>query len=301
MRNLPPLAQLRGFEAAARHLSFQTAAQELAVTPTAISHQIKLLEGFCGVALFRRRPRPLTLTEAGVRIYPIIRDGLDGFAATLSALKGDAKQHPLAVTTTNAFASRWLLPKLPQWYKYCPDVTLEVIGTDDTLDLRSGECDLAIRCTESAPPDFVVHELMRGTFAPMCSPALLHDSTTTKKLSNLRRHTLINWYWSELDIQAPTWSRWLALVRSTGFEIPDLVDFKQLTFREELHAIEAVVAGQGIALLDEVIVADELNSGALVKAAERTLPGPGYYLVHIPNHPRIDLIERFKFWVLSQQ
>src|SRR6266511_3800512 len=114
MTRLPPLIELRAFEAAARHVSFKKAAAELGVTPTAISHQIRLLEQYCGRALFRRRPRPLSLTEAGDR-------------------------HPLRVTTTNAFASRWLVPRLPRWRKVRPDAPLDVIGTDNVLDLHAGD------------------------------------------------------------------------------------------------------------------------------------------------------------------
>jgi LysR family transcriptional regulator, glycine cleavage system transcriptional activator len=105
MNKLPPLIELRAFDAAARHLSFKKAAFELGVTPTAISHQIRLLERYCGRALFRRRPRPLSLTKAGVRLFPIIRAGLEAFAAAIAAVKRDGEQ-ALRLTTTNAFASR---------------------------------------------------------------------------------------------------------------------------------------------------------------------------------------------------
>src|SRR5712672_2020308 len=125
MNKLPPLIELRAFDAAARHLSFKKAAAELGVTPTAISHQIRLLERYCGQPLFRRRPRPLSLTEAGARLFPVIRDGLEAFG--------------------NAFASRWLVPRLPRWRKVRPDAPLEVIGTDGILDLHAGDADVAIR------------------------------------------------------------------------------------------------------------------------------------------------------------
>jgi len=112
---LPSLNGLHAFEAAARHLSFTRAAAELNVTQTAISHQIRLLERYCGRALFRRRPRPLSLTEAGARLFPIIRDGLEAFVIAFAAVKRDGETQPLRVTTTNAFASRWLVPRLPRW------------------------------------------------------------------------------------------------------------------------------------------------------------------------------------------
>src|ERR1043166_8559800 len=107
MRSLPPLAQLRAFEAAARHLSFKEAADELAVMPTAISHQIKLLESYCGRPLFRRRPRPLALTDAGPRLLPLIRGVLYSFAAPLSAVRESPRERCLKFSPPNAFGSRW--------------------------------------------------------------------------------------------------------------------------------------------------------------------------------------------------
>src|SRR5215472_9650979 len=109
MRKLPPLGALRAFEAAARHLSFKAAAEELGLTPTAISHQIRQLEAHCGHALFRRRPRPLALTMQGERLFPVLKDGLDSFAVAFEELTSARKRRPaLSVTTTNAFAHRWL-------------------------------------------------------------------------------------------------------------------------------------------------------------------------------------------------
>ena len=301
MRNLPPLAELRAFEAAARHLSFKAAASELAVTPTAISHQIRLLEQFCGLSLFRRRPRPLTLTEAGARLYPVVRDGLDAFAAAVSAIQEGSEQHPLTVTTTNAFASRWLVPRLPLWRTAHPNVPLEVIGTDTVLDLRSGECDLAIRCIETPPPDFVAHQLVRGNYVPVCSPELLPDGRPIESLEDLRRHTLIHWYWPPSDMHPPTWRWWLELARSVNAAVPEMEEFDQLTFREELHAIDAVIGGQGIAILSDTLLAHELETGALVKAVDLTAPATGYYLVYLSDHPRKVMIEDFSSWACSMR
>lgn len=299
MRILPPLAELRAFEAAARHLSFKVAANELAVTPTAISHQIKLLEQFCGLPLFRRRPRPLSLTEAGTRLYPVVREGLDAFAAAVSAIQEESKQSSLAISTTNAFASRWLVPRLPIWRTAHPNIPLEVIGTDAVLDLRSGECDLAIRATQTPPPDFVARQLVRGNYVPVCSPNLLPGGRPMENLQELRRFTLIHWYWPPSDIHPPTWRWWLELMRSMGAVVPEIEEFDHLTFREELHAIDAVIAGQGIAILDDTLLAQELDTGILVKAVDFTASGPGYYLVYLSDHPRKDQIEDFASWARS--
>src|ERR1700756_2244634 len=114
-RHLPPLTALRAFEAAARNMSFQAAAAELAVTPTAISHQIRELEVACGTALFRRRPRPRSLTRAGARLYPVLQASFDAMEAGIAALREAEERRPLRATTTNAFAHRWLVPRLPLW------------------------------------------------------------------------------------------------------------------------------------------------------------------------------------------
>src|ERR1700738_4159772 len=135
MRKLPPLGSLRAFEAAARSMSFREAATELRVTPTAVSHQIRLLEDICGQPLFLRRP--LELTGAGERLSPVLRNGFDAFAIARASVSADVGQRPLRVTSPNAFASRWLVPRLPKWREKHPEIPLEIIGTDAVLDLRA--------------------------------------------------------------------------------------------------------------------------------------------------------------------
>src|SRR5262249_35279151 len=163
------LRSLHAFEAAARHGSFKAAAEELGVTPTAISHQIRLLEETCGRKLFQRRPRPLVVTSAGARLVPALRDGFDVLAAAVAALSEPDGQRPLRVTSPSAFASRWLVPRLPKWRESNPMVPLEIIGTDTVLDLRSGAADVAIRYARRPPLDLSAHEICRDTFFPVCS------------------------------------------------------------------------------------------------------------------------------------
>jgi LysR family glycine cleavage system transcriptional activator len=296
MRSLPPLAQLRAFEAAARHLSFKEAADELAVMPTAISHQIKLLESYCGRPLFRRRPRPLALTEAGARLLPVIREGLDSFAAALSAVRESPLERCLKVSTTNAFASRWLVPRLPLWRAMHPGISLEIIGTDRVLDLQGGECDIAIRWTSDPSTSAATTELFKSKFLVLCSPALLPEGKPLQSYRELRFHTVIHWYWSPQDSHPPTWRWWLDVHRAKDPTVPFLEELDQLTFREELHAIDAVIAGQGIAICDDLLVAEELRSGRLVKAFDGELPGAGYYLLYRPDHPSKPVIEEFFSW-----
>src|SRR6185295_16501248 len=149
MKRLPPLTELRAFEAAARHLSFKAAAADLGVTPTAISHQIRLLEQHCGQPLFRRRPRPLALTWAGEQLFPVLRDGFESFADALATVQARAASGRLRVTATNAFAARWLVPRLPRWRQAHPRLRLDIVGTDAVLNLKTGEADIAVRYTRS--------------------------------------------------------------------------------------------------------------------------------------------------------
>jgi LysR family transcriptional regulator, glycine cleavage system transcriptional activator len=297
MNRLPPLVELRAFEAAARHLSFRKAAAELGVTPTAISHQIRLLERYCGCALFRRRPRPLALTDEGARLFPTIRDGLEAFAGAIASVRGNAGRQPLRITTTNAFASRWLVPRLPQWRALRPDAPLDVIGTDSIVDLHSGDADVAIRYARAKPVDGIAEELLSDRFYPVCSPRL--PGSGLDPGAGLRGNVLVHSYWSPADAEAPTWQRWLTTARRTWRDIPELSAMEHLSFREELHAIEAVIAGQGIGLFSDVLVAPELASGALVKAFDLCLPGYHFFIVRRANHSRERTIQAFAEWLQS--
>ena len=300
MQKLPPLVELRAFDAAARHLSFKKAAAELGVTPTAISHQIRLLEQYCGCPLFRRRPRPLTLTDAGARLFPAIRGGLDAFAVAIATAKQDRDQQPLRVTTTNAFASRWLVPRLPGWRKLHPDPPLEVIGTDSVLDLQAGDGDVAIRyaTARAEPLEGITEELLSDTFWPVCNPRVL-SPRSRKRPADLAEHVLIHSYWSPADREPPTWQRWLAAAQRRWRNVPQFKDMQHLSFREELHAIEAVIAGQGVGIFSDVLVADELAAGTLVKMFDLGLPGYRFYIVRRRDHPREKVIRAFSSWLRS--
>ena len=300
MRKLPPLGSLRAFEAAARRLSFREAAAELGVTPTAISHQVRILEEICGRPLFRRRPRPLALTDAGERLFPVIRNGFDTFASVVTAVSAKTGRTTLRVTSPNAFASRWLVPRLPRWRKLYPQIRLEIIGTDDVLNLRAGDADLAIRYARTMPTDLVAREIFRDSFFPVCSPALLNEGgPAITRAADLLHYPLIHYDWLNGDREAPTWTRWLAVARSVDPDIPAATEHWDLSFREEIHAIDAVAAGQGIAICSDVVVSHEIESGALVKAHGLALPGYGFYVVHVSDHPRQAGIDAFAAWMRS--
>lgn len=294
---LPPLTELRAFEAAARRLSFKEAAADLGVTPTAISHQIRLLERHCGQPLFRRRPRPLTLTWAGEQLFPVVRDGFETFAEALASVSAGAASGRLRVTTTNAFAARWLVPRLPKWRESHPRLKLNIVGTDAVLDLKTGEADIAVRYSRKPPTDGPCTELMRDTFYVVASPKLVGKSCKPLSPVELAGFPLIDTEWPPADAEAPNWQRWETLLRSRDNAAPQFASLASLSFREELHAIEAAIAGQGVAICSDILVGEELASGALIPLSNLTLPGYGFYLVHRADHPKAASIRAFAAWV----
>ena len=245
MRKLPPLTELRAFEAAARHLSFKMAAAELGVTPTAISHQMKLLERHCGQSLFRRRPRPLALTPAGQQLFPVVRDGFETFAEALNQIRSGGASGRLRLTATNAFTARWLVPRLPDWREVYPRLKLDIIGTDAVLDLDAGDADLAIRYARKRPTDGPSVELFRDEFYAVASPRLVGDLKRSLRPAELARFPLIEAEWPPADTDAPRWQRWQRVAGRRHKLVPDITTLPSLSFREELHAIEAALAGQG--------------------------------------------------------
>jgi LysR family glycine cleavage system transcriptional activator len=297
MHLLPPLAELRAFEAAARHMSFKLAAAELGVTPTAISHHIRLLEQYCGQSLFRRRPRPLALTWAGALLFPAVRDGFELFGEALSTVRAGAASGRLRITATNAFAARWLVPRLPQWRETHPRLKLDIVGTDALLDLKAGDADVAIRYAVDQPADGPSIELMRDTFLVVASPRLVGTGAGTLTPAEIARLPLIETEWSPLDKQAQTWRRWQLAARAHYGKVPDLAALASLSFREELHAIEATIAGQGVGLCSDVLVGAELASGALRQLSPITLSGYGFFVVHRAAHPKLASIRSFMAWL----
>jgi LysR family glycine cleavage system transcriptional activator len=235
----------------------------------------------------------LSLTDAGTRLFPAIRGGLEAFAAAIAAVKR-SDQQPLRVTATNALASRWLVPRLPEWRKLHPDAPLEVIGTDRVLDLQAGDADVAIRYATRriASPGGLAEEFLSDTFWPLCNPRLLL-ARRLKRTADLTKHTLIHSYWSPTDSEPPTWPRWLAAAQSKWRDVPELKDMQHLSFWEELHAIEAVIVGQGIGIFSDALVAKELACGALVKAFNLSLPGYRFYIVRRRDHPCEKAIRAF--------
>lgn len=301
MRNLPPLIQLRAFEASARNLSFKRAADELHVSPSAISHQIKMLEDYCKCQLFRRRPRPIALTGSGELLFRVVRNGLDEFASILTLIQGNQAPVQLRLTTTSLFAAKWLAPRLPDLQNVFPALSLDVIATDLLVDLQD-QADLAIRYM-NAPAEsagIASHELLRDNFIVVCHPRLLPRGKMFSSLAELSRCTLVHTHWYPEDSTAPTWERWSRLAAEYFDEPMNCKKLHYLQFHEDVQAIDAVLNGVGLLIVSDFLVAQELEEGSLVKAIDFSLPGYGFYLCYRKNHPHRTIFESFDHWARNR-
>lgn len=289
MRNLPPLAALRAFEATARHLSAKQAAAELFVTPTAISHQVRNLEATLKLNLFIRRPRQLILTAEGRALYDALRQGFDLFAQTIDAISTSNSRHAITLSTTPGFAAKCLLPRISSFQHANPQQDLKLHASHEAITLDGRTADVAIRYGRGKWPGHIAEKLFDTSFSPACSPLL-----KLRGRKSLLSQTLIHFEWQR-SIKTPiTWRKW-----NQEAGLNDLNTSTGLVFSDETHAITAAVAGQGIALLGHELIVDELRSGALVQPFGPVLQGDAYYLLY-PEARRDDpCIQGLRQWILQ--
>lgn len=295
VRTLPSLNALRVFESAARRGSFKLAAEELFITPTAVSHQIRQLEARMGVVLFRRDPRPIALTEAGRELFPAVRDALDRMAAGVASAQAIRSPRALVVTTTPAFASYWLIPRLPRAQQAMEPGSIIVQATEMVVDLHAGHADVALRYAAAPSSELVCTELLRDRYVPVCRPSLLDGMGPSGKTPHsMAGLPLIHYDWKHNTSHAPTWEKWVAGACEAGERAERLPDpAKGLRFSEEIHAMEAALDGQGVALLSSAITARALEQGTLLRAHDFALTGLGLFAVYSAQSPKREMIAQF--------
>ncbi len=285
-RRMLPLSQLRAFEAAARHRSFKRAAEELAVTPAAISHQVRELEALLGVALFERRVRQVVLTPAARRLFPVLQRGFDAFGEALAGLREQGDGDSITLSCTPAFASQWLLPRLAGFYALCPGTDLRIHASEVPLDL-SRSASLAIRYGMGPYPEHQAEVLAEDAFALVSSPRLgLAGYRDLKAV----RHIVFDWYCPTLGL--PSWQHWC---EAAGVAYADLGT--SLSFSDESHAIQAAIAGQGVALLSLTLVKAELERGVLQVPFGPHLPGLRFQLVRHRRFAGHAALEQVAAWL----
>ena len=290
MNKLPfSLDALHAFEAAARLRSFKLAAAELNVTATAVSHRIRKLEEQLGKPLFVRKVREVALTEEGAWLLAAVSDGLAQIAAVIERIRTPARQ-TVRLSVTPAFAAKWLVPKLPAFQTAYPEIDLYVHTSYAVVDLNAGAADLAVRYGDGRFAGLQAEPLLQECFAPVASPSLLADLGR-----EVKQWPLIHLEWHRPAQGAVDWNAW---AQAAGVPPADVQG--GIRYSDGGHAIQAAVAGQGVALLGLKLIKTELDLGLLQVAAEPQLPAQYYWLCEPLRRKPEAAVKVVKDWLLAQ-
>ena len=286
---LPSLNGLRAFEAVARHLSFTRAAEELAVTQTAVSHQIRRLEDQLGRKLFDRRGRVLSLTRAGQDYVPAVRAAFDKLrGATDKLLRADGAGR-LTVSTLPSLAAKWLVPRLPGFQEAHPEIDVRIATSVALVDFRRDDVDVAIRYGHGDWPGLRADWLMTEETFPVCAPALRDGAPPLRRPADLARHTLL--HMSVRD----DWHQWLTAAGEEGVDVT-----RGHTFDTHVALLQAAIDGLGVALGRTPFVEADLAAGRLVAPFQVTLPTEaGFYVVAPTATADRPPVPAFREWLLQ--
>lgn len=289
-RNSPSPVALRSFEAAARHQSFTLAAQELFVTQSAVSHQVKALESDLGVRLFVRLSRQIRLTEAGDKLLAVLRDSYDRIQETVDELRYGGRTGPLRISLTPYFAARWLTRRLSHFSAQHPDIELHLHLTNEEVDFNRTDIDLSIAWGRGEWPGLVAEHLISGYVIAVCSPSLIANGPPLQEIEDLSQHTLLH----ESDHRL--WHDWLVAAGAGK-----VTWNKSVTMNDPNVVYQAAIEGQGIALGADALLEDEISQGRLVRLFGRSMELDGsYYLVYSADAENRPNTSAFRDWVLSE-
>ena len=289
-RSLPALTALRSFEAAARHESFKRAAAELGVTPTAVSHQIKQLEGQLGQALFVRRVRQVRMTEAGRVLFEACRDSFDGLETALARLRAGLGRARITVGVGPLVAAKWLTPRLSGFWRACPGVDLRLHHSPLSIDFRQADLDMAIAWGDGSWPGVEVESLLKVRVTPVVSPRLLGTGVSLTTPADLGRFALLH------QRDSDGWREWFG---HAGMAMPEV---RSSIVIEDAHVVhQAAIDGQGVALGNLPFIADDLAAGRLLRPLELTIePRRAYYLVYPKGALRDANLKRLRDWLMAE-
>lgn len=303
MRRLPPLDALRTFEAAARHLSFTRAADEIHVTQGAVSHRIRDLELQLQTRLFRRLTRSLALTGEGETLAAAVRRGLDEIVGGIQELdSGLPCSKPLRISAPPCFAERWLVPRLGEFHDRHPEMGLRLLTECGSDDLHGGAVDVAIRFGQSRDPDLHVDFLMADTVLPVCSPTLLRrHGGGIDDLDALAGLPLLDDATAETDGSGADWASWFAHAGRPDLIRADVTDARGQRFSDAALVVEAAAAGLGVALGRSSLLARDLACGRLVAPLPLRAPTRfSYWLSCLPEAAGKPRVAAFRAWLLDQ-
>ncbi|MGE0802047.1 MAG: transcriptional regulator GcvA [Lautropia sp.] len=290
MRDLPPLNAVRAFEAAARHVSFTRAADELHVTHGAISRHVVLLESWLGTALFHRSSSRLTLTDAGRAYLSEVTSSLDRLALASLHIRQQARPTVLRVSAPPTFTMRWLIPRLSGYQRGHPDIEIRMTTSLAPVSFVEHEYDLAIRGAHQPPPGCRSEPFMTETIAPVCHVDLLERGALAKP-ADLARQTLINFM-----TEPYSWNEWLQAVGCAGLKPAGVLNFEQMFF-----ALQAAVEGLGLVLVPLFLVADDIVAGRLCSPFGQIGAMQRRYYASVENSPTVNpAAAGFIDWLLRE-
>ena len=294
-RPLPPLNPLRAFEVAARHSSFTKAADELFVTPSAVSHQVKTLEEHLGMALFIREAKALTLTAAGRAYLPAVQEAFRVLTDATRQLSAELAQ-VLRVDIPPTFAVKWLIPRLDRFVKAHPEIDIRVSTNSSPPDFARDTYDVAIRFGSGYYPDLHSEMCLAGNVFPVCSPGLLQCEHPLREPADLKHQTLLHDASTYSNGSNPHWSAWLKHAGAL-----DVDASRGLSFTPSHLVIDAAIDGLGVALAKDSWVEQDLRAGRLVRPFGVALPVESAYYMVFPKHRAGDVrIATFVDWVRSE-
>lgn len=290
-RHLPPLNALRFFEAAARHSSFARAAEELHVTPAAVSQQIKLLEDHLGVVLFKRG-KTLALSESASEALPLVSEAFDQMEQAMLKIRAGNSSGPLIISTPPAFAARWLIPRMDDFHALHPDIEVHMLATRRPVDFSVEDVDMAIRFGSGAHPGLNAVQLMPESIVAVAAPAV---AASIKTPTDLARANLIEDDWHIMRGAFPEWGNLLA-----NLGVND-VPLRIRRFSDTELAIQAATAGLGVTLAWHSLVAADLAAGRLARVLSHAMPTDlGYHLLVPKNRAILAKVASFRAWLLEQ-
>lgn len=297
-RDLPSLDLLRGFEAAARNLSFTRAAAELFVTQSAVSRQVKTIEDHLGVALFARRHRALALTEAGHDLYRATAQALRQIGDAAARIRELGAGRTLTVTATVGFASLWLIPRLSDFRSQRPNTDIRISADNKMVDLEREGIEVAIRyCVPKAAPQGAVKLFGEvEVVLPVCSPKLVTRAAPLAVPEDLRHHVLLHYESPDGVTPWLSWTVWLETM-----QLPRLKPAGALRFSQNDQAIRAAIDGQGVALGTSPLVRQFIRQGKLIAPLEKKFESArAYYLVVSAEAAKRPEVKEFADWVVRQ-
>ena len=287
---LPPLKALQAFEAAGRTGSFQAAASELFVTPSAVSHQIKSLESYLGTELFERKTRRIELTLLGRAYLASVSGAFMNIEVATQRAKVGRASGELKIAVAPAFLDRWLLPRFGDFTNRYPDIELDIHNSTGVIDFNYADIDLAVYFGDGQWPDLDIIYLRPSYLVPVCSPLLLEQERVMEPADLLKFRLL------QVKKRPEEWRAWFKLTETSYYPSQG-----SISFSSGMMAASAAAKGLGIALTDPSLVSQELNSGDLMVPIEVVMRLPkSFYLVSQKDRPFTHAMAQFRDWIMAR-